>query len=136
MTNFDNFYSDISPDMSMSWDRDVARVTGKDAVKYSLVGIITTRKGSRPFMPDFGCDIANALFELFDVQMAQSTANDVAQAVLTYEPRVATCRVRLLGTPDKNELTVTIMYTLHEDPDVIETLKFNLKQMNEGVGIA
>lgn len=119
-------YSDIVPDMSSSWDRDVGVATNVRAVKNSLIGIIMTKKGTRPFDPYFGCDINNQLFENFDYDSRANVQESIIEAIKTYEPRIAKIGVDVTSNPDDNTLIVTIGFSIIEDPDTIESLKLQL----------
>ena len=55
-------YTDITPEMEISWDRDINFSIDALAVKNSIKGILMTRKRTRPFFPDFGTDLPTAFF--------------------------------------------------------------------------
>lgn len=122
----DKMYTDISPDLRRSWDRDISKVTGVRAVKNSMLGIITARKGSKPFDPDFGCDITSQLFENLTPLTADTIQKNIVSAVRAYEPRIV--RLNVIVTPlyDNNSLIVDIRFSILDNPDVLEVLKVHL----------
>ena len=121
-------YSDVSPDLSMSWDKDVAKVTGARAVKNSLLGIITTRKGSRPFMPEFGCDISNQLFENITPLITDTIKRNIVSAVRNFEPRISNLQVAVVPMYDDNSIIVTVQFSIVDDPDTLEQIRIQLSQ--------
>ncbi|WKW87867.1 hypothetical protein pzkkv8_25 [Klebsiella phage pzk-kv8] len=125
--NIDNMYSDLDPDLRMAWDKDVARTVGARAVKNSILGIITTRKGSRPFNPDFGCSLSDELFENMTPLTADTIQRNIVSAIQTYEPRVERLRVEVLALYDDNAVVVTVMFSIIDDPDVLERIKIRLR---------
>lgn len=127
MTNINIMYTDISPEMSMSWNRDVAKSVGARAVKNSLLGIITTRKGSKPFDPDFGCDINDSLFENMTPLTSNTLERNITAAIRQYEPRIVELAVSVIPQYDANSLLIEIRFSILDNPDVLEMLKLNLK---------
>lgn len=126
--NINKMYSDVSPDLSMSWDKDVAKVAGARAVKNSLLGIITTRKGSRPFMPEFGCDISNQLFENITPLITDTIKRNIVSAVRNFEPRISNLQVAVVPMYDDNSIIVTVQFSIVDDPDTLEQIRIQLSQ--------
>ena len=58
------YYVDIPNTFARnSITNDLSTVSNERAVNQSLYNIIRTTKGSRPFDPEFGCDIDQSMFE-------------------------------------------------------------------------
>ncbi|WCD43661.1 baseplate wedge subunit [Escherichia phage ECML-359] len=126
--NINKMYSDVSPNLSTSWDKDVAKVTGARSVKNSLLGIITTRKGSRPFMPEFGCDISNQLFENITPLITDTIKRNIVSAVRNFEPRISNLQVAVVPMYDDNSIIVTVQFSIVDDPDTLEQIRIQLSQ--------
>ncbi|AAU29313.1 baseplate wedge subunit [Escherichia phage JS98] len=126
--NIDKMYSDLDPEMRTSWNRDVAKATGARAVKNSLLGIITTRKGSRPFMPEFGCDISNQLFENITPLITDTIKRNIVSAVRNFEPRISALAVGVTPVYDDNSIIVTVQFSIVDDPDTLEQIRIQLSQ--------
>lgn len=126
--NINLLYSDISPDFGKSWDNDVQATKGARAVKNSIMGIVSTRKGSRPFNPDFGCDITNALFDNMTPLTEETVRTNVLSAIRNYEPRVYNVSVDAVADYDNNQLLVTITFSIIDNPDVLEQIKLRLSK--------
>ncbi|ACL78410.1 gp25 baseplate wedge subunit [Escherichia phage JS10] len=126
--NIDKMYSDLDPEMRTSWNRDVAKATGARAVKNSLLGIITTRKGSRPFMPEFGCDISNQLFENITPLITDTIKRNIVSAVRNFEPRISALAVGVTPVYDDNSIIVSVQFSIVDDPDTLEQIRIQLSQ--------
>lgn len=127
MNNINKMYTDISPEMEMSWNRDISKSVGTRAVKNSLLGIVTTRKGSKPFDPDFGCDVGDSLFENMNPLTANTLERSITAAIRTYEPRVVELSVGVIPQYDANTIIIEIRFSILDNPDVLELLKLQLR---------
>ena len=126
MSNINLLYSDLGPELNEAWDKDVQRVVGGRAVKNSLLGIITTRKGTRPFNPAFGCDLTDQLFENMTPLTADTIRTNIVTAVRNFEPRIYNLFVDVLPIYDDNTVIVTVRFSIVDNPDVLEQIKVQL----------
>lgn len=126
MANINKLYSDLDPEFKQDWDKDVARSLGLRAIKNSLLGIITTRKGSRPFDPEFGCNLADELFENMTPLTADTVERNIQSAIRTYEPRIDSLMVNVTPVYDDYTLIVEIRFSVIDNPDDIEQIKLQL----------
>lgn len=123
-----HYYSDIDPNFRMdTTNKDILKVVNVSAVQNSIVGIVTTRKGERPFEPEFGSDIHSTLFENMNTFSAYSVEKAIEQAVSNYEPRVRLISVQATPMFDENIFIVTIQYHIITDLNSIYNLKLRLK---------
>lgn len=125
-TNIDKLYTDINPEFAMNWDRDLAKATGSRAVKNAILGIVTTRKGARPFDPDFGCNLSDQLFENMTPLVANTMERIIISSIRTYEPRVVQLQVTVTPEYDKNSVIVEIRFSILDNPDTLEQIKLRL----------
>ena len=130
MSNINKLYSDIDPEMRMDWNKDVARSVGLRSIKNSLLGIVTTRKGSRPFDPEFGCDLVNELFENMTPLTADTIERNIQAAVRNYEPRIDKLSVSVTPVYDDYTVIVEIRFSVVDNPDDIEQIKLQLASSN------
>lgn len=124
--NINIMYTDISPEMSMSWNKDIAKSSGARSVKNSLLGIITSRKGSKPFDPDFGCDVSDQLFENLTPLTANTLERSISTAIRQFEPRVVELSVKVTAQYDANSVLIDVKFSILDNPDVLEELKMKL----------
>lgn len=130
MSNINKLYSDIDPEMRMDWNKDVARSVGLRSIKNSLLGIVTTRKGSRPFDPEFGCDLVDELFENMTPLTADTIERNIQAAVRNYEPRIDKLSVSVTPVYDDYTVIVEIRFSVVDNPDDIEQIKLQLVSSN------
>ncbi|ENB5601973.1 putative baseplate wedge subunit [Escherichia phage vB_EcoM_G2469] len=130
MSNINKLYSDIDPEMRMDWNKDVARSVGLRSIKNSLLGIVTTRKGSRPFDPEFGCDLVDELFENMTPLTADTIERNIQAAVRNYEPRIDKLSVSVTPVYDDYTVIVEIRFSVIDNPDDIEQIKLQLASSN------
>lgn len=124
--NIKLLYSDLDPNLTKAWNQDVTASRGSVAVKNSLIGIVTTRKGTRPFDSNFGCEIDDQLFENINPLTAESVKTSITTAIRAYEPRVYNVTVDVIPEYDLNALTVTIYYSIIDEPEEVEKIKLQL----------
>lgn len=124
--NINQMYTDVSPEMTMAWNRDVSKAVGTRAVKNSLLGIITSRKGSKPFDPEFGCDMSDQLFENLSPLTANTLEKSITAAVRAYEPRIVRLSVSVTPQYDMNSIVVDVRFSILDNPDTLEALKLQL----------
>lgn len=126
MSNINLLYSDLTPELNYDWSYDVAKSVGVRAVKNSLLGIVTTRKGSRPFQPDFGCDITDQLFENMNPLIADTIQRNIVSSVRSYEPRIDRLTVKVTPIYDDNTLIVSIQFSIVDNPDTLEQIRIQM----------
>lgn len=123
-----DFYSDIPSDFRRDLKtNDLDAVKNISAVQQSMVGIISTRKGSRPFNPEFGCDIHGSLFENMTDASMFTIEKSISSAIQQFEPRVKLDQVSITPNYDQNEYIVTVYYQLITDLNYIYKLKMGLR---------
>ncbi|MDF2457968.1 MAG: hypothetical protein K0S79_384 [Nitrospira sp.] len=61
----------------------------------SLEVLLTTTRGERIMLPQYGCNLEELVFESLDTRMKTLMADKVESAILYHEPRIHLERVRL-----------------------------------------
>lgn len=61
----------------------------------SLEVLLTTARGERVMLPQYGCNLEELVFESLDTRMKTLMADKVESAILYHEPRIELERVRL-----------------------------------------
>ena len=104
-------------DINLSFKRhpvtnDVITIRDEDAIKRSVKNIIFTILGEKPFEPDFGSVINNALFDL-NTNLSEIRVSDEIKASLdNYEPRINNIDVSVSILADSNEMNCTVQYDI------------------------
>ena len=104
-------------DINLSFKRhpvtnDVVTIRDEDAIKRSVRNIIFTILGEKPFEPNFGSVINNALFDL-NTNLSEIRISDEIKASLdNYEPRIDNIDVSVSVLADSNEMNCTVQYDI------------------------
>lgn len=72
----------------------------------SLEVLLTTTRGERVMLPQYGCNLEELVFESLDTRMKTLMADKVESAILYHEPRIELERVRL---DDSRELQGVVL---------------------------
>jgi phage baseplate assembly protein W len=81
-------------------DAAVQMVSGETDIRESLWILLSTVKGERVMVPDYGCDIWRFVFRSIDSSLIGQVQYAVSQAILDWEPRISVERVEVTAKPD------------------------------------
>lgn len=113
---YSDFYNSFSKNFGT---KDLARLTNEDSIINSLKNIILTRKGERPFFPEFGCNISGLLFENFSKFTTDAIETEIKTAVENFEPRIKTIKVKAIEFPDNHSIELQLFFTTINNPENI-----------------
>ena len=105
-----NVYSDIDINLSKQTDGDVKKFTDLDAVKQSLINILTTKKGNRRMYPTFGASIERYLFEPMDKFTAERIGNTMLEEIEIWDSRIDIDTINIHANYDAGQYEVNIVY--------------------------
>ena len=114
-------------DINLSFKRhpvtnDLVTISDEDAIKRSVKNIIFTILGEKPFEPNFGSVINNALFDL-NTNLSEIRVSDEIKASLdNYEPRIDNINVSVSILADSNEMNCTVQYDIVGIPAPTQTV--------------
>jgi Bacteriophage baseplate protein W len=102
----------------------IEMVADDDAIRQSLMLLISTRPGERVMRPEYGCDLSRLVFSPNDDTTAGLAIHFVRQAVERWEPRVEVLRVDAgLDPEEATRLEIALDYrvraTLRSDSVVV-----------------
>ena len=91
----------------------VQMVAAEEDIEQSLGILLATRRGERVMRPDFGCDLAEFLFEEITPSLVGQVRSLVTDAILEHEPRVLLNQVDVSDERAGEGLVlITIDYTV------------------------
>ena len=103
-------YVDIDLSFNAKTNGDIFKKVDAAAVKQAVKNILTTGTGEKPFLPNFGGGVGDALFENMD----DGTSFEIEQAIIAsinnYEPRAIIDKIDISDNPDTNAIDVTIRF--------------------------
>jgi phage baseplate assembly protein W len=115
-----------SIDLDINFDRnplsgDVALRRDEEAIKRSLRNLLLYRRGEKPFHPEISSGIQDLLFELVDPVMLIELKRRIGDTIQRYEPRVSNAIIDVVDVIDRNEIRITIHFTIKNVQKVFST---------------
>lgn len=107
-----NVYSDIDIKLSKQTDGDVKKFVDLDAIKQSLINILTTKKGDRRMYPTFGASIEQYLFEPMDRFTADRIGKTILQEIEKWDNRINIDTVNINANHDAAQYEINIDYSI------------------------
>ena len=119
--------SRVFKDINLSFKRhpvtnDVVTIRDEDAIKRSVKNIIFTILGEKPFEPDFGSAMNDALFNLDTTLNEIRVSDEIIAALNIFEPRIDNVEATVQVSPDTNEMNATIQYDIIGIPGPTQTV--------------
>ena len=119
-------------DINLSFKRhpvtnDLVAIRDEDAIKRSVKNIIFTILGEKPFEPNFGSVINDALFDLNTDLNEIRIQDEITSSLKEYEPRISNIIVTVTVASDTNEMNCTVQYDivgLSTPPQEVDVLLF------------
>ena len=89
------------------------QVTKEDAaVKQSVVNLLMTIPGERPFQSNLGSRISELLFEPLDFGVAAQIQSEIKTTIRNYEPRIGIVELVVEPEFEQNSFTVHLEYEI------------------------
>lgn len=113
-------------DLDINFDKnplsgDVTVRTGEEAIRRALKNLMLLKRGEKPFHPEISSGIQDMLFELVDPIMVIEMKSKIADMIRRYEPRIDGAAVTILDVIDKNEIRITVQFTIRNIQQVYST---------------
>jgi len=100
-------YSDVSNKPSKS-----EKVINEHAVYQALDNLLSTEKGERLFLPNFGAELRKLLFEPIDEMTAFLIKSKLIESIQIWEPRVELITLSVIPYPDDNLYVVNLIFKI------------------------
>ena len=91
---------------------DLMVIKNEDAIKRSVINIVMTVIGEKPFLNDFGSQMNASLFELDTSLYYISIENQIISALNAFEPRIKIDEVKVDIDGENNEMSAQISYDI------------------------
>jgi len=108
---------------------DIALKKDVEAVKQSVLNILKTNRGEKPFLPSFGSNIKSYLFENIDESTRILIEEDIVFSLRNFEPRVNIIFVNVENLEDNNEVKISIELEIITPIQVTATVEFALERL-------
>lgn len=130
MSKYSDFHIDFNKNEFVG---DISVVNDRNSVRQSLMNIILTRPGEKPFNSGFGVGLHDYLFETwskFDQAMLQ---RDITWACAEHEPRAVINSISIdESLIDSNEMTLNVDFFILTGADsnaIPDSLKIGIKKV-------
>jgi len=121
-----NFYKDLSLDFTPHpVSGDVRPIVDDLAVRRSILNLISTPRGRKPFYPEYGCTIGDYLFSNPDVFTKSSMIDSVYEALTSYESRIDV--VEIEPTFNDDGVSLQIKYII-KNTNIISSITTTVKR--------
>lgn len=109
-------YADISPDA-----RSVLLAVNADAILVSITNLLTTQKGERLNLPEYGADISDFLFDIMDDETKNNILLRVYNEIIAWEPRVRMIfgRCSLEEDTEEHRYVIKLVFSLIGLEDIL-----------------
>ena len=84
----------------------------EESVRQSIWLVLGTAKGERVMRPDFGCGIYDMVFEVNSSTTAAEAAEEVRDALVSFEPRIDVLDIDVAPDGDGEVLYISIDYQI------------------------
>ena len=93
-------------------ENGVDMVENEEDIRQSLIILLSTIKGERIMLPDYGANMFDLLFEPLTVSFAKRISTDLKKAILFYEPRIKTDDINFRQNTINGLVEIRIDYTI------------------------
>lgn len=85
-------------------------MTEWEEIAQSVRMILLTRRGERPYRPDFGTRLHQFAFEAMDTTTCNLIRQEVVSCLHAWEPRIWNIQVSFVQRPEEGQLLVQVTY--------------------------
>lgn len=112
-------YLDIDLLFDVNSNGEIFKKKDAAAVKQAVKNLIQTNFYEKPFLPFFGANIRDLLFELAYDDTANEIRDNIISAIKAYEPRARVIDIKVNAQPDLNSLDVTIEFQVINTEELV-----------------
>ena len=99
---------------------DVGIKKNNDSVKQSVLNILRTNHGERPFNYNFGANLRAYLFENMTNITAANISTSINVALRNWEPRIEVLNTNIQAKADDNEIYITVTGRVKSSNEIID----------------
>lgn len=125
-----NNYSDLDFKFRLNPNtKDFVLKKDVEAVKQSVINILLTQRGERPFNPYIGGDLYSYLFENFDDITKAAIENTIVNTLRNFEPRVQVLDVTVEDLSYRNAINIALEIKILSPDVVTSTVEFVVERL-------
>lgn len=113
MANDPVYYFDFSKKgQDLLGKRDVPVLKNVQAIKESVINLLSTEVGERPMRPEYGTSLDRFLFEPLDEITADIISYEIEKAIGKFEPRVTNLEIYIEPDYDLETFIINISFDI------------------------
>ena len=105
-------YRDIDLSFIVRANGEVYKKIDAGAVKQAIKNLILTNHFEKPFLPLYGGNLRDLLFELAHSSIGEEITSNITRAIESYEPRAKIVDIRVDNRADYNSIGVTVEFRI------------------------
>ena len=88
--------------------------TTEEQATSNLKNLLLTRKGERPFQPEFGSDVYSLLFENIDIDLEERISETLSEDIKFWLPYIVIDNIDVQTEPDRNFVKIELRFRVTE----------------------
>lgn len=88
--------------------------TTEEQATSNLKNLLLTRKGERPFQPEFGSDVYSLLFENIDINLEERISETLSEDIKFWLPYIVIDNIDVQTEPDRNFVKIELRFRVTE----------------------
>jgi phage baseplate assembly protein W len=105
-------YRDIDLSFTVKPSGEIYKKIDAGAVKQAIKNLLLTNHFEKPFLPLYGGNLRDLLFELAHSSIGEEITSNITRAIESYEPRVKIVDIRVDNRADYNSIGVTVEFRI------------------------
>ena len=105
-------YRDINLSFTVRDNGEVYKTIDAGAVKQAIKNLLLTNHFEKPFLPLYGGNLRDLLFELAHSSISEEITSNITRAIESYEPRAKIVDIRVDNRADYNSIGVTVEFRI------------------------
>lgn len=105
-------WSDLHHAIKTDVQGSIKKVVNIEAIKTSIYNILTTPRGTRVMLRNFGSDLKSLLFDNINESLLDSLEAEISDAITTWDNRVIVNAVEFTTYADKNQVNVLMKFAV------------------------
>ena len=96
--------------------------TAIDQVKSNLTNLLLTRRGERPFQPEFGSELHALLFTQMDDEYDAAVQSAVQRAISQWMPFLLIVEMEVTRDNDRNRTLIKVTFAISSNTTITESI--------------
>jgi len=105
-------YRDVDLSFTIRPNGEIYKKVDAGAVKQAIKNLLLTNHFEKPFLPLYGGNLRDLLFELAHSSINDEITSNITRAIESYEPRAKIVDIRVDNQADYNSIGVTVEFRI------------------------